>query len=580
VRTRQLFAPTLRQVSGEVELASHRLLLRAGFIRQLAAGMYSLLPLGLRVVRKIENIVREEMEAAGAQEVFLPALHPLELWERTGRAQHWGPELMRVQDRTGRWFCLGGTHEEVITLLAAEARSYRDLPLNLYQIQTKFRDDPRPRGGLIRVREFTMKDAYSFDRDVAGLDLSYHKMFVAYQRMLERIGLPYHVVDASGGGIGGWDTREFELPAEVGESHYLRCQSCGYSATPEVAEIKQDVAEPSQAEHPIERIETPGKRTIEQVCEFLGVPASKLVKTLIYTAGDGGGVPGPGQSRQIVAALVRGDRELSEDKLRAATGARRVEMAGAETIQQVSGAPVGFAGPVGLRGARIIADEELRGERDFITGGNQADLHLRNVNWGRDFQVEQWAQLRQGEPGDRCARCGGPLAGLRGIELAHIFKLGTIYSEVLEAYYLDEDGRRQPMVMGCYGIGTTRMMAAIAEHFHDESGIIWPASVAPYQVIVLPVNHDDETQCCLAEKLYCDLREGGWEVLLEDRPERPGVKFKDADLIGIPGQVVVGRLAAEGKVEVRRRGGEARTVAVEEAAAALREALAANLATG
>jgi prolyl-tRNA synthetase len=255
-------------------------------------------------------------------------------------------------------------------------------------------------------------------------------------------------------------------------------------------------------------------------------------------------------------------------------------MAGGETIQQVSGAPVGFAGPVGLRGARIIADEELRGERDFITGGNQADLHLRNVNWGRDFQVEQWAQLRQGEPGDRCARCGGPLAGLRGIELAHIFKLGTIYSEVLEAYYLDEDGRRQPMVMGCYGIGTTRMMAAIAEHFHDESGIIWPASVAPYQVIVLPVNHDDETQCCLAEKLYCDLREGGWEVLLEDRPERPGVKFKDADLIGIPGQVVVGRLAAEGKVEVRRRAGEARTVAVEEAAAALRQALAANLATG
>jgi prolyl-tRNA synthetase len=569
VRTHQLFAPTLRQVSGEVELASHRLLLRAGFVRQLAAGMYSLLPLGLRVVRKIENIVREEMDAAGAQEVFLPALHPLELWERTGRAQYWGPELMRLQDRTGRWFCLGGTHEEVITLLAAEARSYRDLPLNLYQIQTKFRDDPRPRGGLIRVREFTMKDAYSFDRDVAGLDVSYQKMFAAYHKILERIGLPYHVVDASGGGIGGWDTREFELPTEAGESHYLRCESCGYSATPEVAGIKQDIAEPTEAEQPVERVETPDKRTIEQVCKFLGVPPRKLVKTLVYTAGD-----------QTVAALVRGDRELSEDKLKAAIGARRVEMADAGTIQQVSGAPVGFAGPVGIRRARIIADEELRGERNFVTGGNEADLHLRNVNWGRDFQVDQWPQLRNGEPGDRCARCGGPLAGLRGIELAHIFKLGTIYSEVLDAYYLDEGGKRLPMVMGCYGIGTTRMMAAIVEHFHDDSGIIWPASVAPYQVIVLPVNHDDETQCCLAEKLYCDLREDGYEVLLEDRAERPGVKFKDADLIGIPGQVIVGRLASEGRVEVRRRGGETRTVAVEDAAAALREVLSTNLPAG
>jgi len=569
VRTHQLFAPTLRQVSGEVELASHRLLLRAGCIRQLAAGMYSLLPLGLRVVRKIENIVREEMDAAGAQEVFLPALHPLELWERTGRAQYWGPELMRLQDRTGRWFCLGGTHEEVITLLAAEARSYRDLPLNLYQIQTKFRDDPRPRGGLIRVREFTMKDAYSFDRDEAGLDAAYDRMFVAYNKILERIGLPYHVVDASGGGIGGWDTREFELPTEVGESHYLRCESCGYSATPEVAEFKQDIAEPTEAEQPVERVETPDKRTIEQVCEFLGVTPRKLVKTLIYTAGD-----------QTVAALVRGDRELSEDKLKAAVGARRVEMADAETIQQVSSAPVGFAGPVGIRDTRIIADEELRGERNFVIGGNEADLHLRNVNWGRDFQVDQWAQLRNGEPGDRCARCGGQLAGLRGIELAHIFKLGTIYSEVLDAYYLDEDGKRLPMVMGCYGIGTTRMMASIVEHFHDESGIIWPASVAPYEVVVLPVNHDDETQRCLAEKLYCHLQEDGHEVLLEDRSERPGVKFKDADLIGIPGQVVVGRLASEGRVEVRRRGGETRTVAVEDAAAALRELLSTNLPTG
>jgi prolyl-tRNA synthetase len=487
-------------------------------------------------VRKIENIVREEVDAAGAQELFLPALHPLELWERTSRADYWGPELMRLQDRTGRWFCLGGTHEEVVTLLAAEARSYRELPFTLYQIQTKFRDDPRPRGGLVRLREFTMKDAYSFDRDVAGLDISYDKMLAAYHRILGRIGLPYHVVEASGGGIGGWDTREFELPTESGESHYLRCESCGYAATPEVAEFRQEIAEPTEVEQPIERLHTPDRRTVEQLCEFLGAPPRKLVKTLIYKAGD-----------RALAALVRGDRELSEDKLKAAAG------------------------------ARIIADEELRQERNFITGGNEVDLHLRSVNWGRDFQVDQWAQLRAGEPGDRCARCGTPLAGLRGIELAHIFKLGTIYSEALDAHFLDEEGARRPMVMGCYGIGTTRMMAAVVERFHDESGIIWPASVSPYEVVVIPVNHDDETHRGIAEKLYSELREDGYEVLLEDRPERPGVKFKDADLIGIPGQVVVGRLATEGKVEVRRRGGEARTVSVEEAAGAVREILSSNL---
>ena len=583
MRTHELFAPTLRQVSGEVELASHRLLLRGGFVRQLAAGMYSLLPLGLRVLRKIESIVREEMDAAGAQEVFLPALHPLELWEKSGRAEYWGPELMRLQDRGRRWFALGGTHEEVITLVAAEAKSYRELPFTLYQIQTKFRDDPRPRGGLIRAREFSMKDAYSFDRDVAGLDVSYDKMEAAYHKILARIGVPYHLVEASGGGIGGWDTGEFELETEVGESHYLRCESCGYSATPEVAKFQSVIAEPTEAEQSIERVDTPDKRTIEQVCEFLGVPPRKLVKTLIYKVmGNASTTLGaskllPDGEHRVVAALVRGDRELSEDKLSALIGARRVEMADPATIHRVSGAPVGFAGPVGIRHTEIIADEELRGERNFITGGNEADLHLRNVNWGRDFQVDHWAQLRNGEPGDLCAKCGTPLTGLRGIELAHIFKLGTIYSDVLDAHFLDEEGARKPMVMGCYGIGTSRMMAALAEHFRDESGVIWPASVAPYEVVVIPVNHDDETQRTVAEKLYGELQEDGYEVLLEDREERPGVKFKDADLIGVPGQVVVGRLAAEGKVEVRRRGGESRTVPVEEAAGAVGEILSSNL---
>ncbi len=565
VRTSQLFAPTLRQISGEVELVSHKLLLRAGFIRQLAAGMYSLLPLGLRVVRKIENIVRQEMDATGAQEVLLPALHPLELWERTGRAQYWGEELMRLKDRGGRWFCLGGTHEEVITSLVSEVKSYRDLGFTLYQIQTKFRDDPRPRGGLIRVREFTMKDAYSFDRDVAGLDVSYDKMYEAYTKILARLGVSYHVVEASGGGMGGWDTKEFELPTEVGESHYFRCEGCGYSATPEVTKIKQSAAESEEPQLPLERVETPGQRTIEQVTAFLGVEPKKLVKTLIYKAGD-----------QVIAVLVRGDRELSEDKLRELLGAR-INMADAETIGRVSGAPVGFAGPVGIKEAEIVADEEIRGERNFVTGGNGADLHLRNVNWGRDFVVSKWADLRNGVLSDCCPNCGKALKAYRGIELMHIFKLGTIYSEALDAYFLDEDGARKPVVMGCYGIGTTRMIASVVEQFNDEAGIIWPVSVAPFEVVVIPVNHDDALQREIAEKLATELEADGYEVLLEDREERPGVKFKDADLIGIPGQIVVGRLAVEGKVEVRRRGGESRTVPVEEAVAAMRELLATNL---
>jgi len=564
VRTSHYFAPTLRQVSGEVELASHRLLLQAGYIRQVAAGVYSLLPLGVRVTRKVENIIREEMDAAGALECFLPALHPLELWEKTGRAEYWGPELMRLKDRSGRPFCLGGTHEEVITsLVAGEVRSYRELPLNLYQIQTKFRDDPRPRGGLIRVREFIMKDAYSFDRDVAGLDRSYDIMVEAYHKILQRMGLPYHVVEASGGGIGGWDTKEFELPSETGESRYLRCEKCEYAATPEVAEVKPPAPAERAEALPIERVETPEKRTIEQVTEFLGVSPRRLVKTLVYQVGE-----------KVVAALVRGDRDLSEDKLRAVLEARVLEMAGPETIARVTGAPVGFAGPVGLKGVEIIADEELRNEANFVTGGNEADLHLRNVNWGRDFEVSRWADLRCAAEGDPCPGCGASLRELRGVELAHVFKLGTFYSEALGAYFLDEDGTRKPIVMGCYGIGSTRMVAAIAEHYHDENGLIWPPSVAPFDVIVIPVNHDDEVHRSLAERIYEELKAAGLEVLLEDRVERPGVKFKDADLIGIPGQVVVGRLAKEGKVEVRRRGGESRVAPAEEVGSVLRELLA------
>ena len=563
MRTSQLFAPTLRQVSGEVELTSHKLLLRAGCIRQLAAGLYSLLPLGLRVVRKIETIIREEMDRAGAQEVLLPALHPLELWEQSGRAEYWGDELMKLKDRGGRPFCLGGTHEEVITSLVGSCvRSYRELPLTLYQIQTKFRDDPRPRGGLIRVREFTMKDAYSFDRDVPGLDRSYDAMVEAYHRILPRLGLTYHVVLASGGGIGGWDTKEFEMPTEVGESHYLICDKCDYAATPEVAEPAPQEIAPSEAPLlPLERVDTPDQRTIEHVTAFLGLPAKKLVKTLIYVTGD-----------RVIAALVRGDRELSEDKLKAALGITKLQMADAEVIRRVTSAPVGFAGPVGIRGAEIIADEELRGERNFVTGGNEADLHRRNVNWDRDFTVSQWAKLRCAEAGDPCP-CGGAFAALRGIELAHVFKLGTIYSDVFDATYLDEAGERKAIVMGCYGIGSTRLVASIVEQCHDENGIVWPPSVAPFDAEVILVNQDEAAQVELATRLYDEFRAAGLDTLLEDRAERPGVKFKDADLIGIPVQVVVGRLAGEGKVEVRRRGGESRTVEAAEALTTARELL-------
>lgn len=577
MRTEHLFAPTLRQVSSEVELASHRLLLRAGYIRQLVAGVYSLLPLGVRVAHRLEAIVREESNAVGAQEVLLPTLHPLELWEKTGRADYLGPELMRLKDRNGRPFCLGPTHEEVLTtLVGAEVRSYRDLPLTLYQIQTKFRDDPRPRGGLIRLREFSMHDAYSFDRDIAGLDRSFDIMVAAYHRILKRIGIPYDVVDASGGVIGGWDTKEFELRTESGESHYLRCLQCGYAATAEVAKVAAaPPAEPTEEMLPREPVDTPDAKTIEAVTAFLKLPARKLVKTLLYTH-DG----------RVVAALVRGDRELSEDKLRDALGGGKLHMADAATVERVSTAPVGFAGPVGLNPVipsgseesrrsivEIIADEELKVERNFVTGGNAADVHLLNVNWGRDFEVSKWAQIRNAEAGDLCPNCGQALESYRGIELAHVFKLGTAYSGPLEAVFLDEDGQRKPIQMGCYGLGSTRMIAAIAEHFHDDSGLIWPTSVAPFDVIVIPVNHDDPVQRELAERIYGDLRTAGLDALLETRDERPGVKFKDADLIGIPGQVVVGRMAGEGKVEVRRRAGATRTVGADEVASALQELL-------
>jgi len=538
---------TLREAPADADLASHRLLVRGGFIRRLAAGVYSYLPLGWRVLRKVEAIVREEMDAIGGQELLLPTLHPEELWKESGRADKWGPELIRVTDRNERIFCLGATHEEVITEIArGTLQSYRQLPTTLYQIQTKFRDEPRPRGGLIRSREFVMKDAYSFHRDEADLAVTYTAMDGAYRRIFERCGCPFVAVEADASAMGGSDAHEFMQPSESGEDMVLVCSACDYKASLDKAEPGAHAPYAAdEPEKPLERVATPGMSTIEQVSGFLNLPPERLVKTLIYRA-DG----------QPVAALVRGDRDLNEVRLRQAVGANALEMGNAALIREVTGAPVGFAGPVGLKGARIVADPEIQGLRNFATGANEADAHLVNVNVDRDFRVDQWASIRYAAPGDSCARCGGVLEGRRAIELGHIFKLGTFYSDSMQALYADEDGAKRSIVMGCYGIGISRIVAAAIEAGHDDNGIIWPLSIAPYQAIVTVVNPSDATQAAMGDKLHADLEAAGVEVILDDRDERPGVKFKDADLLGIPLQRVVGKKAAEGLVEARRRGRE------------------------
>lgn len=553
MRASQLFFPTLREVPADAEMTSHKLLLRAGFIRRVGAGIYDYLPLGYRVIKKIERIVREEMDAQGAQEILMPAMVPAELYQESGRWDNLpDPQvLFRFKDRNGRDYAVGFTHEEVVTdIVRRDVRSYRELPLNLYQIQTKGRDEPRPRAGVIRGREFIMLDAYSFDRNWEDLDRAYDKMYVAFSRVFERCGLKTLVVAADSGAMGGKDSQEYMVIAESGEDTILVCPSCNYTANAEKCEIGERPVEPSGEEPlPIELVATPNARTIEQVTSFLGKPATRLVKTLIYKAGD-----------QVVAALVRGDRDLNEPKLMRAVSSGRdaadqlkVEMADAETIERVTGAEVGFAGPVGLDGVRIIADREIAGMVNFVVGGNKTDAHYVNVNIGRDFDVEEYADLRVASEGDPCPRCDGQLTVTRGIEVGHIFKLGTRYSDDMDAKFLDEDGVEKPFVMGCYGMGVSRMLAAIPEINSDADGMIWPISVAPFEVVIILLNSEEEPQCSAAVRLYEELELAGVDVLLDERNERPGVKFKDADLIGCPIQVVAGRLAAEGKVEVRLR---------------------------
>ncbi|MFS8665916.1 MAG: proline--tRNA ligase [Limnochordales bacterium] len=547
MRMSQLLAPTLRETPAEAEIASHQLLLRAGMMRKTAAGMYTYLPLAWRVLRKIMDIIREEMDAKGGQELLMSIVQPAELWRETGRWEEYGDEMFRLKDRHGREFCLGPTHEELITaLVRADVKSYRQLPLLLYQIANKYRDEIRPRFGVMRGREFIMKDLYSFDRDEAGLDESYRKMYDAYTRIFRRVGLDARPVEADSGAIGGDVTHEFMVLADAGEAAVVYCTRCDYAANTERAEaVPPPPGDGDMAVPAMEPVATPGVRTLDQLTSFLQVSPDQVLKTLIYEA-DG----------QPVAAVVRGDHELNEVKLKRVLGATVLAMASPELVEHATGAPVGFAGPVGLQGVRIVADPYAVAVADAVAGANAADQHLRHVQVGRDWQADVVADIRTVTSGEPCPRCGAPLAAARGIEVGQIFKLGTKYSEALGATYLDEHGQARPMVMGCYGIGISRTMAAIIEQHHDENGIIWPVSVAPYHVVIVPVKYEDERQRQVADQLYQSLAEAGVEVVLDDRAERAGVKFKDADLLGFPLRITIGpRSLEEEQVELKSRDG-------------------------
>lgn len=559
MRYSQYLIPTMREEPSEAEVVSHKLMLRAGMIRKLAAGIYSLLPLGQIVVQKTAQIIREEMNRAGAIEVLLPVVQPAELWHESGRWDVYGKELLRFKDRSHRDFCLGPTHEEVITdMVRGVVSSYRQLPLNLYQINTKFRDEIRPRFGVMRAREFIMKDAYSFDADETSAEISYQKMHDAYCRIFERIGLNFKPVEADTGPIGGSFSHEFMVLAETGEDTIVVCNGCGYAANMEKAEIAAPVKMAFDASgfNEMKRVETPGQRTVEEVTGFLDVKPENLIKTLIFESSQG-----------VVAALVRGDHDVNEIKLKNHLGCETIELAGDDTIEKITGAPRGFAGPCGIKGAKIIADYGLAGGVNFVAGGNCVDIHLVDVNFDRDFDISEFADIRFAAPGDLCAKCGQVLSTTRGIEVGHIFKLGTKYSDSMNAVCLDANGREIQMVMGCYGIGVGRTAAAAIEQSHDDNGIIFPPSIAPFLVSLVPVNSNDEKQMEISDRLYAELTENSIEVLYDDRDERPGIKFKDADLIGIPYRITVGRNAAEkNMVDLKfRKTGDVENITIDNA---------------
>ncbi len=563
MRVSRLFMATQREIPADAEIPSHQLMLRAGLIRKVASGIYSFMPLGYRTYRKVEAVIREEMDKAGAQELIMPALLPAEVYQESGRWEKFGPEMFRLSDRGGRSFCLGPTHEEPFTEAVRDTiSSYKQLPVTLYQIQHKYRDEKRPRFGIMRGREFVMKDAYSFDVDEAGLSESYDTMYKAYRAIFDRLGLDYTVVDADSGAMGGSGSQEFMVKSEVGEDGICYCDECGYAANEEKAGCvtpAQDTADMLD----IEKIHTPDVKTIDDLVGYMNCGADKFVKTILYNI-DG----------KIVAAMCRGDRDINETKLANLYDATEMELAAFVDVERVTGAKVGFAGPVGLKEKiDIVVDSEVSVMRNFVVGADETDYHLKNVNIGRDFEATTIADIRNAVEGDVCPKCGkGRMKMARGVEVGHIFKLGTKYSKALNCVYLDKDGKSNLVVMGCYGIGVGRTLAAIIEQHHDDNGIIWPAEVAPYKAIVVPTKVNDEANMALAEKIYSDLAAAGVEVLIDDRNERPGVKFKDADLIGIPLRITVGRRAGEGIVEVKRRDSdEAVEMTADEAVAAAKE---------
>ena len=548
MRLSRYYAPTLKETPAEAEVVSHKLLLRAGMIRKLTAGIYTYLPLGLKALNNVARIVREEMDRAGALEILMPAVQPADLWKESGRWEFYGRELLRFVDRHDRESCLGPTHEEVVTdLVRHEIRSYRQLPVNLYQIQTKFRDEIRPRFGLMRGREFVMKDAYSFDKDDDGADASYWAMFRAYTRIFERLGLKFRSVAADSGSIGGSFSHEFMVLAETGEDTIAYCDACDFGANVEKAEAVCPPAGDIAPCPPAENVSTPNTHTVEEVAAFLGVAPDRIVKTLLYVA-DG----------KTVAALVRGDRELNEVKFKNLLDAKDLRLAAPEEVVAATGAPVGFAGPVGLAAVPVYADRELALAADWIVGANASNAHLRHVDLSRDASVVSFTDLRQVAPGDPCPKCGAPLSFAKGIEVGHVFKLGLKYSKALGATFLDEAGKEQFMIMGCYGIGVSRVVAACIEQNNDDAGIVFPPPIAPFEVALLNLNAKDADACAKADELYDALLKAGIETLLDDREERPGIKFKDADLMGFPIQLTLGgKGLARGIVETKdRRTGE------------------------
>ena len=542
MRMSRMLMPTLKEVPSDAEITSHQLMLRAGMIRKMASGIYNQLPMGIRVFRKVEDIIREEMNAKGAQEISCALLVPAELWQESGRWDVMGPEMFRLKDRNGRDYCLGPTHEETFThIVRNEITSYKQLPLNLYQIETKFRDERRPRFGVMRTRNFTMKDAYSFDADQEGLDKSYDDMFDAYTRIFARCELDNSPVQADSGAMGGSASAEFMVKSEVGEDEIVFCSGCDYAANIEKATSVNHEASTEEMKE-MSEIETPNVHTIEELQEFFKMDAGQFAKTLIYYA-DG----------KTVAVVVRGDRDVNETKVaNAIGGAVEFELASEDTIKAVTGAEVGFAGPIGIKADYLFIDQEVVDQRNVIVGANKTGYHIQNANFGRDFEG-QVGDFRNVQEGDKCPKCGQPLEIMRGVEVGHIFKLGTKYSESMGATFLDQNGKSKPIIMGCYGIGVERTVAAVIEQHHDENGIIWPLAIAPYHVVVVPVNVKKEEHLENAEKIYKELEAAGVEVLLDDRNERAGFKFKDSDLLGIPMRITVGKDIVDGKVEFKLR---------------------------